>query len=98
MLVTVMVRETWTDERLDDLKGEMNVRFDQVDQRFDRVEAEIKGGRGELKGEIKELGHEIKGEIKELRDDIKSMQRLMIHGFIGVCTLMLTGFGFIGFQ
>ncbi|HEY5943044.1 MAG TPA: hypothetical protein VIT89_09315 [Solirubrobacterales bacterium] len=42
------MRESWTDERLDDLKGSMNERFDQVetrfkqvDARFDRVESDI---------------------------------------------------------
>jgi len=39
------MRESWTDERLDDLKESMNQRFDQVDARFDRVESDI----GELR-------------------------------------------------
>ncbi|MGN6216245.1 MAG: hypothetical protein ACTHN7_04700, partial [Solirubrobacterales bacterium] len=33
-----MARETWTDERLDDLRTHMDKRFDQVDQRFDSVQ------------------------------------------------------------
>jgi hypothetical protein len=32
-------RESWTDERLDDLKSEMNGRFDKLDARFDKLEA-----------------------------------------------------------
>ncbi len=35
------MRETWTDERLDDLKGSMNERFDQVDRRFGQVDARL---------------------------------------------------------
>jgi len=31
-------RESWTDERLDDLKNEMNGRFDKLDARFDKLE------------------------------------------------------------
>jgi tetrahydromethanopterin S-methyltransferase subunit G len=53
--VAVMARETWTDERLDDLKENVNQRFDEVDKRFDKVdkrfdkiEAETKAGFGEL--------------------------------------------------
>lgn len=38
----VMARETWTDARLDDLKGQMNQRFDQVDARFGRIEADVR--------------------------------------------------------
>ncbi|HEX6455281.1 MAG TPA: hypothetical protein VF009_02035 [Solirubrobacterales bacterium] len=39
--MAVMAREAWTDERLDDLKENVNQRFDQVDKRFDRLEAQI---------------------------------------------------------
>lgn len=34
-IMAVMARETWTDERLDDLKGQMN-------ERFDRIEADVR--------------------------------------------------------
>lgn len=77
-----MARESWTDERLDDLKGQMNERFGEIDQRFDRVETSVKEGFAQ-----------VNGDIRELRGDIKEMQRLTIHGFIGICTLMVTGFG-----
>lgn len=43
-----MVREAWTDARLDDLK-------DHMDEGFREVKAEIKSTRAELKGEIREL-------------------------------------------
>jgi hypothetical protein len=35
------VRESWTDERLDDFRGEVNRRFDSVDRRFDKVDTEL---------------------------------------------------------
>lgn len=49
MIMAVMVRETWTDERLDDLskkvddgfadlKAEMRERFDRLEAQFDRVD------------------------------------------------------------
>ncbi|HZK15821.1 MAG TPA: hypothetical protein VFC52_04475 [Solirubrobacterales bacterium] len=40
--------ERWTDERLDDFRGEVSRRFDKVDRRFDTVEGEI----GELRTEM----------------------------------------------
>lgn len=68
-----MARETWTDERLDDLKG-------QVEKGFDGVEEKIR----EVKGEIRE----VRGEIRELRTETNarfdSMQRTMIIGFAGI--------------
>jgi tetrahydromethanopterin S-methyltransferase subunit G len=51
-----MQRETWTDERLDDLSRRMDQRFDQVDQRFGRVEGDLRELRGEI-GEIRSLIH-----------------------------------------
>jgi hypothetical protein len=33
-----IVREAWTDERLDDFKEHVDHRFDEVDRRFDRLE------------------------------------------------------------
>lgn len=36
-----MARETWTDERIDAFKENVNERFDQVDKRLDRIENSI---------------------------------------------------------
>jgi hypothetical protein len=44
-----MQRETWTDQRLDDLSRN-------IDHRFDRVEGDIRELRGEI-GEIRSLIH-----------------------------------------
>jgi hypothetical protein len=79
--MAVMPRETWTDERLDDLKGQMKERFDHVDaemdQRFKQVDQSF---------------DRVEDQMKEMRGDIKTTQRLMTQGFIGICTLMGTGF------
>ncbi len=44
-----VMRESWTDARLDDFRGEVDRRFDDVDRRLEKVEAEIKDLRGEMK-------------------------------------------------
>ena len=90
--MAVMAKETWTDERLDDLKGQMNERFDQVDADMDRRFAQVDQRFGRVETQMKEGFARVDGDIRELRSDIKEMQRLMIHGFIGICTLMGTGF------
>ena len=41
-MVVMTPRETWTDERLDDFKASVNQRFDEVDKRFDRIDADIR--------------------------------------------------------
>jgi len=35
------MRESWTDELLDDFRDEVNRRFDGVDRRFDKVDEEL---------------------------------------------------------
>jgi hypothetical protein len=36
------MRESWTDDRLDDLKKSLNERFDQNDARLDRIDVDIR--------------------------------------------------------
>lgn len=71
--MAVMAREAWTDERLDDLKGDMNRRFDEVDRRFDEVDKRF---------------DRVEGDIRELRVDMKrgfdSMHRTMVIGFVSL--------------
>ncbi|HEU4905424.1 MAG TPA: hypothetical protein VFT19_04825 [Solirubrobacterales bacterium] len=43
------MRDEWTDERMDDFRGEVYRRFDGVDKRFDKVEGEIRDLRSEMK-------------------------------------------------
>jgi hypothetical protein len=50
--MAVMAREAWTDERLDDFRGEFNRRFDEVDKRFDPVETGMKSGFAEVNRRI----------------------------------------------
>jgi hypothetical protein len=50
------MRQSWTDDRLDDLSHRM-------DKRFDQVEGEMKAGFERVDGEIKTLGKELRGEI-----------------------------------
>lgn len=70
-------RETWTDERLDEFKASVNQRFDEVDKRLDGIDADIR---------------EIRGELRQIRESMEAMQRTMVHGAIGMCGLMITGF------
>ena len=50
-----LMRETWTDARLDDFRVEVN-------RRFDKVEGEI----AELRAEVKELRSEMKAGFESL--------------------------------
>jgi hypothetical protein len=50
-----MQRETWTDQRMDEMSRHVDQRFDQVDQRFDRVEWQVRDLRTEMRSDIAEL-------------------------------------------
>jgi hypothetical protein len=44
-----VMRESWTDARLDDFRGEVDRRFGDVNDRLDGVESEIRELRSEMK-------------------------------------------------
>lgn len=78
------MRQSWTDDRLDDLSHRMDERFDQVeaemDQRFEKVESEMKAGFERVDGEVKEL----RGEVKELRGEIKEQGKELRGEMAGI--------------
>ena len=82
--MTVMERDAWTDERLDDLAAGIDKRFDQVDQRFDRVDGDIRELRAEMKKGFE--GIDNKFERMDAKFDAKfdSLQHNMLIGFIGL--------------
>ena len=55
----VTVRDSWTDERLDDFKERVDQRFDQVDRRFDRLEAKVEHGFARMDSRIDSVGKAI---------------------------------------
>jgi predicted nuclease with TOPRIM domain len=59
--MAVTAREAWTDERLDDLKENVNQRFDEVDKRFDRLEGEM----GERFDKVDKRFAKLEGEMRE---------------------------------
>jgi hypothetical protein len=73
------MRNSWTDERLDDFRSH-------VDQRFDRVEAELTTQRHEVATELSSLR-------KEMGAQMGAIQRLIIQVGAGTFgTLVLTIF------
>jgi len=79
-MAVTMVREAWTDERLDDLKEHM-------DEGFREVRADVRNLQGEVSRVREELG--------ELRAEIKALNRTLqigfglIGSFLGVLTILI---------
>lgn len=88
MIMAVMARESWTDERLDDLKAEMSHRFDAVDQRFDSVDQRFEVAEARMT----EGFSRVDADIRELRFEMKEMQRTMSNGFMTLSGTMFIGF------
>jgi uncharacterized protein YdcH (DUF465 family) len=86
------MREAWTDERLDDLRDQVDRRFDQVDARFDRVDRDIRDLRVELKAEMD-------SRFDRLDANLNGLQRTIIQvggGLIG--TVFVASAGLIATQ
>lgn len=80
-----MTRESWSDERLDDLNGRVSDGFRQVDERFDRLERTI--DRKEARDDER---------FDRLDSRIDGIQRTMVQGVIALCGVFAAGFGVLG--
>lgn len=77
--MAVMARETWTDERIDDFKENVNQRFDQVekrmDERFDHVDCEFQ---------------KVDKRFDRVENSIERLHQTMVHGFFVLVGLQAT--------
>jgi tetrahydromethanopterin S-methyltransferase subunit G len=78
-----LMRESWTDARLDDFRDEVNRRFEAIDRRFDKVEGEIQDLRREMK-----LGFE--GVHKTMVQGFVALSASFIAGFAAIVGLLAT--------
>jgi hypothetical protein len=83
-----MVREAWTDERLDDLK-------DHMDEGFREVRADLRCLRNEVGGVRGEIGG-LRGEIGEIREEVGELRGEMKAGFAAITRTLQIGFGLMG--
>ncbi|HET7510266.1 MAG TPA: hypothetical protein VFJ65_08475 [Solirubrobacterales bacterium] len=84
----VMARETWTDERLDDLKEHM-------DEGFREVRADLNGLRNEVTSLRAEVGKVREGQ-GELRAELKALNRTLQIGFGLTGSFLIALVGLIG--
>ena len=91
--MTVMARETWTDERLDDLRGDMNRRFDESKAEIRQLRADMDKGFGEvkaeIKGETKGLRAEMNSRFAQVESRLDANQRTMVLGFASIVASIL---------
>ncbi len=79
--MAVMARESWTDERLDDLKENLNERFNGVNERFNDVNDRFNG-----------VERRMSEGFARVDTDIRELRRTMIQGFLVLVGVMVSGF------
>jgi hypothetical protein len=72
------MRESWTDERLDDFRGEVNRRFDEVDRRF---------------GEVDKRFDKVDRELNRVNDRLDGLHKLMVFAILAFTSATLAGYG-----
>ena len=65
------MRQSWTDDRLDDLNGKVDAFRLETRTEFSAIPSEMKEGFERVDGEFKEL----RGEFKELRGEVKEVAK-----------------------
>jgi len=92
------MRQSWTDERLDDFRGEVNRRFDEVDRRFDKVDQrfdKVDQRFAELQTEIVSIRADLKGDFDLMHTRFDSLQRSMFQASV---VLIVAVLGLLGTQ
>ena len=77
-----MQRTRWTDERVDDLVGHLDARFDNVDRRFE-----------EARHDVNHRFDRVEGDLNELRQMVWYLWGSMLIGFLVVIATVLIGGG-----
>lgn len=92
--MAVMARETWTDERLDDLNKRVGGLDRRIEAGFAEVGEEFRALRTETKGEFQAVRTEMKEEFRTLRSDLNHLTYgligTMLIGFLGTIAALVT--------
>jgi len=78
------MRESWTDERLDDFRGEVNRRFGEVDRRFDQVDRRF--------DQVDEKLRDLRSEMNRLNGRFDSLQRTLLQMAGATIATLIAGF------
>jgi len=99
----LMVREEWTDKRLDDLNDRVSQGFERLDEDMRELRTEIKdlrkGLRNDIKDEVGTLRRETNERFVSIDARFDAMHRTMMRGFLAIGGITINGFvGLAGLQ
>lgn len=82
------MREGWTDERLDDFRGEVSRRFDDVDRRFEEVDRRF----DKVDAEFRDLRLEMITRFDRVDARFDALQRTLLQIAGGTVATLIAGF------
>ncbi len=85
------MRESWTDERLDDFRAETGRRFDEVDKRFDKVDARFDKVDARF-DRVEAKFDKIDARFERLDERLEALNRTMLQFGIGSMIVFVVGF------
>ena len=83
------MRESWTDERLDDFRSDVNRRFDSVDRRFEEVDRRFDG--------VDKRFDSVDHELHRINDRLDGLSKAIVFGSIALSTSYMAGFVALAF-
>jgi tetrahydromethanopterin S-methyltransferase subunit G len=93
-----LMRESWTDARLDDFRAEVDRRFGEVYRRFDEVERRFDEVDRRF-DKVDKRFDKVEGEIHDLRSEMKTgfetIHRTMVQGIVALSASFIAGFAAI---
>jgi hypothetical protein len=78
------MRQSWTDDRLDDFRGEVNRRFDDVDRRFEEFGKQVDQRFDKVDGEFKRLDAKIDAKFDGLQRTLMLTGGGIIAALLGI--------------
>jgi hypothetical protein len=91
-----MARESWTDERLDDLTQRVDDGFKRTEREFQAVRLEMRTEFAAVRQEIRSETGSVRGEIAGLRGDLLALHRMLARiAMGGFATLVVGSLGVI---
>lgn len=78
------MRNSWTDDRLDDFAKHVDHRFDQVDRRFDQVDRRL--------DEVDRRFDRVDHELHRVNDRLDGLHRVLLQLAGGTIATLIAGF------
>ena len=92
-MAVMMPRETWTDERLDDLNKKVDDGFARLDQDIRGLRGDVNDQGNNLRRDLNDQGNNLRGEMNALRSEMNArfdaLNRNLVAGAVAVIAAII---------